>query len=70
MSVIHCPHCGTTNRAGSNFCNRCGANLRSEEPQEAANEPGAAGETGVAPADMDPTAPSAAADEEERALGD
>lgn len=38
MNVIHCPHCGTTNRAGSNFCNRCGANLRSEEPQAEANE--------------------------------
>lgn len=37
MSVVHCPHCGTTNRAGSNFCNRCGANLRNEEPQEEKN---------------------------------
>ena len=31
MNVIHCPHCGTTNRAGSNFCNRCGANLGSDD---------------------------------------
>lgn len=31
MNVIHCPHCGTTNRVGSNFCNRCGANLHSDE---------------------------------------
>ena len=30
MSPILCPHCGTANRAGSNFCNRCGANLRGE----------------------------------------
>ncbi|MCE7985906.1 MAG: zinc-ribbon domain-containing protein [Caldilinea sp. CFX5] len=32
MNVILCPHCGTSNRAGSNFCNRCGANLQSDEP--------------------------------------
>lgn len=32
MSPILCPHCGTANRAGSNFCNRCGANLRGEGP--------------------------------------
>lgn len=30
MSPILCPHCGTANRVGSNFCNRCGASLRSE----------------------------------------
>jgi len=30
MSPILCPHCGTANRAGSNFCNRCGASLRAE----------------------------------------
>ena len=30
MSPILCPHCGTANRAGSNFCNRCGASLRGE----------------------------------------
>ena len=72
MSVIHCPHCGTTNRAGSNFCNRCGANLRSEEPQEEANtQPGAtAGETGAAPADLDPTATSFADDREPHAFAD
>lgn len=35
MNVIHCPHCGTTNRAGSNFCNRCGAALRGDEASEA-----------------------------------
>ena len=28
MSSQLCPHCGTPNRAGSNFCNRCGADLR------------------------------------------
>jgi len=31
MNVMHCPHCGTTNRVGSNFCNRCGVNLNSDE---------------------------------------
>lgn len=54
MSVIHCPHCGTTNRAGSNFCNRCGANLRSEEPQEETGAP--AGEGSALPADLASTA--------------
>ncbi len=28
MSTIRCPHCGTANRVGSNFCNRCGVDLR------------------------------------------
>jgi hypothetical protein len=38
MATILCPHCGTANRAGSNFCNRCGASLRSEQgtPQTSA----------------------------------
>lgn len=31
MNVVHCPHCGTINRIGSNFCNRCGANLQGDE---------------------------------------
>lgn len=31
MATILCPHCGTANRGGSNFCNRCGASLRSEQ---------------------------------------
>lgn len=31
MSILRCPHCGTTNRAGSNFCNGCGTDLREEE---------------------------------------
>jgi hypothetical protein len=30
MATILCPHCGTANRTGSNFCNRCGASLRGE----------------------------------------
>lgn len=28
MSTVRCPHCGTANRAGSNFCNGCGTDLR------------------------------------------
>ena len=28
MNVVRCAHCGTANRAGSNFCNRCGTDLR------------------------------------------
>jgi hypothetical protein len=42
MNVIHCPHCGTTNRAGSNFCNRCGANLRGDDVRESASTAAAA----------------------------
>lgn len=53
MNVIHCPHCGTTNRAGSNFCNRCGAHLQSDE----------AGEQPTSP----PVTTSAPADEEQAA---
>jgi hypothetical protein len=36
MSIIRCPHCGTANRAGSNFCNSCGAELR---PSDAPRPP-------------------------------
>lgn len=32
MSITHCPHCGTANRAGSNFCNGCGTDLRESAP--------------------------------------
>ena len=28
MSITRCPHCGTANRAGANFCNGCGTDLR------------------------------------------
>ena len=45
MSPILCPHCGTANRAGSSFCNRCGASLRSE--------------LGAPPAGKTPSSPSA-----------
>lgn len=38
MSPILCPHCGTANRAGSYFCNRCGASLRTEAPPPRAFE--------------------------------
>lgn len=27
MSILRCTHCGTANREGSNFCNRCGTAL-------------------------------------------
>lgn len=59
MNVIHCPHCGTTNRAGSNFCNRCGASLRSEEqPQDPTAQPEEArSDASGLPADDAPTAP-------------
>ncbi|MEZ4675609.1 MAG: zinc ribbon domain-containing protein [Caldilineaceae bacterium] len=38
MSIVRCTHCGTTNRAGSNFCNRCGAELGNQE-QSGASAP-------------------------------
>lgn len=28
MAIMLCPHCGTSNRAGANFCNGCGTDLR------------------------------------------
>lgn len=31
MAVARCPHCGTTNRAGSNYCNKCGVDLNAPE---------------------------------------
>ena len=67
MSPILCPHCGTANRAGSNFCNRCGANLRGEQDsppappaQEPAQEPAQPGALPAAP----PPAPGAQPDEQ------
>ncbi len=37
MSIVRCPHCGTANRAGSNFCNGCGTDLREGEPRRPAS---------------------------------
>jgi len=61
MSPILCPHCGTANRAGSYFCNRCGANLRGEQepptpsfPVQPAQEP-----TSARPASPSGTPPAA-----------
>lgn len=48
MSIQRCPHCGTANRAGSNYCNNCGANLGAESPPPPA-EP-------TPPAPLDPAA--------------
>lgn len=39
MDFVRCPHCGTSNRAGSNFCNRCGTDLRAEPVEPAADAP-------------------------------
>lgn len=35
MTTQLCPHCGTPNRSGSNFCNRCGAALQADSPASA-----------------------------------
>jgi len=36
MMPIRCPHCGTANRSGSNFCNSCGTELRTTETKPSA----------------------------------
>jgi len=41
MDSVRCPHCGTSNRSGSNFCNRCGTDLRAEPVEPAADIPAA-----------------------------
>ncbi len=33
MATTICPHCGTANRSGSNFCNRCGTDLSDQRPE-------------------------------------
>ena len=75
MNVIRCSHCGTTNRAGSNFCNRCGTDLRGDEPEEQIAPPVApsadfgpdpAAESEAAPtADQEPAEAAEATDETE-----
>lgn len=72
MNVSLCPHCGTTNRAGSNFCNRCGANLQSddrreERPAESQESGGAAYEE-APPSPFDPE--SEGATDQPRALAE
>ncbi len=49
MSIVRCPHCGTANRAGSNFCNGCGTELRSSDRPAPPPEP---------PAPADPLPPT------------
>ena len=39
MSVQRCPHCGTANRVGANFCNGCGTDLRESAPPPVAPTP-------------------------------
>lgn len=43
MAMVNCPRCGVSNRAGSNFCNNCGASLgdvrREREPEPDADAP-------------------------------
>lgn len=39
MSIQRCPHCGTANRAGSNYCNNCGAHLGTETPPPPVESP-------------------------------
>lgn len=53
MTTIRCPHCGTANRSGSNYCNNCGAFFRAEAtepPQHASStEPAHDATTSVTP---------------------
>ncbi len=45
MATLLCPHCGASNRVGANFCNRCGADLRTPDADvgKASDAPAAAG---------------------------
>lgn len=38
MTSLLCPHCGTSNRSGSNFCNRCGAALHADPQSVSSGE--------------------------------
>ena len=58
MSIARCPHCGTANRAGSNFCNGCGTDLREGEGRRSA--PRAAQPVSPAPPPALPSSPSPA----------
>ena len=40
MAIIRCPHCGTANREGSNFCNSCGVELRGQGAEQQQDENG------------------------------
>jgi hypothetical protein len=54
MSITRCPHCGTANRAGANFCNGCGTDLR--DPSQTLNDLGITEEsTTSAPPPIVPT---------------
>lgn len=65
MSITRCSHCGTANRAGANFCNGCGTDLRESftlEELAAAratppDEPPDTPEDAPAPPSTPPTAP-------------
>ena len=57
-TTIRCPHCGTANRSGSNFCNSCGAELRASEarpPSSAAPLPEAGAAESARPGASDPS---------------
>lgn len=60
--TVRCPHCGTVNRSGSNYCNNCGASLRADDDSAtAATAPGTAPETSESAAATEPLAAWAAA---------
>jgi hypothetical protein len=65
MSITRCPHCGTANRAGSNFCNGCGTDLRESQTlsdlaaaQETLSPYGSPTESSTAPSGELPTTPT------------
>jgi hypothetical protein len=73
MAAIRCPHCGATNRAGSNFCNACGADLRGEDAPPSLDE--RVGQPAISPpSPAEPTEPpapkEASAQEAEPASGE
>ena len=62
MAIIRCPHCGTANREGSNFCNRCGVELHGiTQPHGADVQPesGSRMDSAAAPPTQEPEQKSA-----------
>ncbi len=59
MAATLCPHCGTPNRTGANFCNRCGADLRGETspPADVPNESAPAPSGDAVPETVAPAQP-------------
>ena len=58
MSITRCPHCGTANRAGANFCNGCGTDLRDPSPPPRDQTPEQEEPTSTSPGEQSSSHPS------------